>query len=265
MPSPSPRGPASSGSLLVGVSFAKAAAATLNKPADRRPSSGRSHRIDLSRARRHSRCRVWCSSCRAVTRVCTSCPRRAATHWSGRTRDDAAGEAYDKVARLLGLGYPGGPAIDKLAREGRDDAVELPRPRFTHRDRNELPAELAARAAAGETLAEFSFSGLKTAVVRILQERGVPIATGLTVPSDAGPLDRQDVADFCASFQTRRRPEPRGPHVRSGASASARAASASPAASPRTAGFVATRWRAARPRDCRCSFRDWRSRPTTPR
>jgi len=119
----------------------------------------------------------------------------------GKTRDDAAGEAYDKVAKLLGLGYPGGPVIDKLAREGRDDAVALPRPKFTHRDRNALPAELAARAAAGESLSEFSFSGLKTAVVRNLQERGVPIATGLTVPEDAGPLSPQDVADFCASFQ----------------------------------------------------------------
>ena len=45
----------------------------------------------------------------------------------GRTRDDAAGEAYDKVAKLLGLGYPGGPAIDRLAREGNDRAVDLPR------------------------------------------------------------------------------------------------------------------------------------------
>jgi N6-L-threonylcarbamoyladenine synthase len=50
-------------------------------------------------------------------------------------------------------------------------------------------------------LAEFSFSGLKTAVVRHLQERRVPVATGLTVPTDAGPLSRQEVADFCASFQ----------------------------------------------------------------
>jgi len=77
----------------------------------------------------------------------------------------------------------------------------LPRPRFTHPDRNALPAELAARAAAGKAVAEFSFSGLKTAVVRLLADRGVPIATGLTVPTTAGPLDRQEVADFCASFQ----------------------------------------------------------------
>jgi N6-L-threonylcarbamoyladenine synthase len=54
----------------------------------------------------------------------------------GRTRDDAAGEAYDKVAKLLGLGYPGGPAIDRLAAEGDDRAVPFPKTRLTHADRN---------------------------------------------------------------------------------------------------------------------------------
>ncbi len=54
----------------------------------------------------------------------------------GRTRDDAAGEAYDKVAKLLGLGYPGGPVIDRLAQHGNDRAVDLPVTRITHRDRN---------------------------------------------------------------------------------------------------------------------------------
>lgn len=70
-----------------------------------------------------------------------------------RTRDDAAGEAFDKCARALGLGYPGGPIIDKLAREGRSDAVAFPRARV------------------GETL-DFSFSGLKTAVIRFVEDRG---------------------------------------------------------------------------------------------
>ena len=68
----------------------------------------------------------------------------------GRARDDAAGEAFDKVARALGLGYPGGPAIERVAREGRADAVTLPLP---------FPAESSY---------DFSFSGLKTAVVRAL-------------------------------------------------------------------------------------------------
>lgn len=66
----------------------------------------------------------------------------------GRTVDDAAGEAYDKVARLLGLGYPGGPIIDRLSREGDPSAIHLPRP----------------RAPAGTSSLNMSFSGLKTAV-----------------------------------------------------------------------------------------------------
>lgn len=69
----------------------------------------------------------------------------------GRTRDDAAGEAYDKVSKLLGLGYPGGPVIDKLAREGSPDSVVFPRAY--------LPEGL-----------DFSFSGLKTAVMNHLKE-----------------------------------------------------------------------------------------------
>jgi N6-L-threonylcarbamoyladenine synthase len=72
----------------------------------------------------------------------------------GQTRDDAAGEAFDKVAALLGLGYPGGPVIERLAGEGRPGRFRLPRPM--------LDAEGADRFA-------FSFSGLKTAVLRAVQ------------------------------------------------------------------------------------------------
>jgi N6-L-threonylcarbamoyladenine synthase len=87
----------------------------------------------------------------------------------GATRDDAAGEAFDKVGKLLGLGYPGGVQIDKLAATGDPRAVELPRA---------LPAR--------DDL-DFSFSGLKTAVATRLARTGVPEGAAL--------------ADFCASFQ----------------------------------------------------------------
>lgn len=70
----------------------------------------------------------------------------------GQTRDDAAGEAYDKVARALGLGYPGGPKIDKLAKEGNEKAIEFPKANF-HDD----------------TL-DFSFSGVKSAVLNYLNK-----------------------------------------------------------------------------------------------
>lgn len=68
----------------------------------------------------------------------------------GRTRDDAAGEAFDKVARAIGLGYPGGPKIDKLAKEGNPDAIHFPRARVE------------------ESAYDFSFSGLKSAVLNYL-------------------------------------------------------------------------------------------------
>ena len=88
----------------------------------------------------------------------------------GATRDDAAGEAYDKVAKLLGLGYPGGPIIDRLAVEGDATAVPLPRGMI---DRDSL---------------EFSFSGLKTAVRVHVDRHGQPDS-------------RKALVDLCASFQ----------------------------------------------------------------
>jgi N6-L-threonylcarbamoyladenine synthase len=125
----------------------------------------------------------------------------------GRTRDDAAGEAYDKVAKLLGLGYPGGPAIDRVARTGNDRAFDFPAARLTHADRNApratgegiLPADIARRV-------DFSFSGLKTAVLRLVRERtgtdpGIR-AVKAAVSDDAGTmLPASDVADIAASFQ----------------------------------------------------------------
>ncbi len=88
----------------------------------------------------------------------------------GATRDDAAGEAFDKVAKMLGLGYPGGRVIDELARGGDPAAIRFP------------------RALRGRKGFDFSFSGLKTAVKQHLARRGLPKAG-------------QELADLCASFQ----------------------------------------------------------------
>jgi len=94
----------------------------------------------------------------------------------GATQDDAAGEAFDKVATILDLGYPGGPLIDKLAREGNHRAVHFPR---TWLKRQSL---------------DFSFSGLKTAV--LYHVRGRDLAQ-----PDSSHLSRQEKADIAASFQ----------------------------------------------------------------
>ena len=105
----------------------------------------------------------------------------------GRTRDDAAGEAYDKVAKLLGLGYPGGPAIDQRAGRGDDRAVPFPKTRITHADRN-APNVPGRR--------DFSFSGLKTSVLRHVSLRRA--ALGL---NDGRALPDPEIDDICASFQ----------------------------------------------------------------
>ena len=89
----------------------------------------------------------------------------------GSTIDDAAGEAYDKVARLLGLGYPGGPAIDKLARTGNAKAIRFPRG-LTQ------PKYMGTAEEPGPHRYDFSFSGLKTAVARCVEQfeaRGEPV------------------------------------------------------------------------------------------
>jgi N6-L-threonylcarbamoyladenine synthase len=86
----------------------------------------------------------------------------------GSTRDDASGEAFDKVGKMLGLGYPAGPVIDKLAETGNPEAVQFP------------------RAMRGRGL-DFSFSGMKTAMAQHLAKTGIP--------------EGQALADVCASFQ----------------------------------------------------------------
>jgi N6-L-threonylcarbamoyladenine synthase len=124
----------------------------------------------------------------------------------GRTRDDAAGEAYDKVARLLGLGYPGGPIIDRLAQTGNDRAYAFPLPRMTHANRNQpistAPAGLLPPDV--ERNVDFSFSGLKTAVMRLVKEKRAARSEGrgaTTEDREPTALDPADVADICASFQ----------------------------------------------------------------
>ena len=114
----------------------------------------------------------------------------------GRTRDDAAGEAYDKVAKLLGLGYPGGPIIDTLAKQGNDRAHAFPISRMTHADRNQ-PAPTAPPGLLPPSIerrVDFSFSGVKTAVLRLVREK-----QGLQAA--ASNLPPADVADIAASFQ----------------------------------------------------------------
>jgi N6-L-threonylcarbamoyladenine synthase len=172
------------GSLLVGLSAAKALALAWNKPL-----------VDVDHIEAHIHSVLMSGQARTPLAVLVASgghtslyaleepgqPRRL-----GATLDDAAGEAFDKVAALLGLGFPGGPAVERAAREGNRDAFDLPRPMMNRPELN------------------CSFSGLKTAVLYILREHGY---------ADAGRVDARVpssefikppavfAADVAASFQ----------------------------------------------------------------
>ena len=197
------QGPGLVGSLLVGVSFAKALAWSRALPVvPVHHLAGHIESLTLAHGELPMPSAVLVVSGGHTSLYFISSP--GSYRLIGRTRDDAAGEAYDKVAKLLGLGYPGGPAIDRRARQGNDRAFDFPMTRLTHADRKApaatgdgvLPADIARRI-------DFSFSGLKTAVLRLVREQ-----TGLAPGGKAGSaaaagvsLPDQVISDICASFQ----------------------------------------------------------------
>ncbi|MCS6817543.1 MAG: tRNA (adenosine(37)-N6)-threonylcarbamoyltransferase complex transferase subunit TsaD [Acidobacteriota bacterium] len=169
------RGPGLIGSLLVGICYAKSVAYALSRPL-----------IGVNHHEGHIFSVVfenppvqYPALALVVSGGDTSLfwmPEPEQYHLLGHTRDDAAGEAFDKVAKLLGLGYPGGPVIDRLARRGNPRAVRFTIPRMSGND------------------FDFSFSGLKTAVVRYVREQGIrPVREGEEVP--------EVILDLLASFQ----------------------------------------------------------------
>ncbi len=197
------QGPGLVGSLLVGVAFAKALAWSRGLPViPVHHLAGHIESLTLAHGELPLPAAVLVVSGGHTSLYLIRAPGRYQV--IGRTRDDAAGEAFDKVAKLLGLDYPGGPAIDRAARNGNDRAYDFPATRLTHADRNAplstgvgvLPADIARRI-------DFSFSGLKTAVLRLVRERtGAPPGGKAGAAGAAGAvLPQQDIADICASFQ----------------------------------------------------------------
>jgi len=199
------QGPGLIGSLLVGVSFGKSLAA-----AHRLPLVGVHHLAGhIESLVLHNGAMPLPAVVLVVSGGHTSLyhvPAEGEYHLVGKTRDDAAGEAYDKVAKLLGLGYPGGPVIDRLARAGNDRAIDFPVARMTHADRAQGPA----RGVPGpfeqalKWRADFSFSGLKTSVLRYVkrrqEERAAAVDRGQAL-HNAPLFGESEVADICASFQ----------------------------------------------------------------
>lgn len=169
-------GPGLVGSLLVGVSYAKAMAFALGKPL-----------VGVNHIEGHIYSVAFENppvQYPALALVVSGghtnlfhIPTPGKYKVVARTRDDAAGEAFDKVAKMLGLGYPGGPIIERLAREGDPRAFKFSLPRM------------------GDGSPDFSFSGLKTAVTKCVRETGLKPVTNGDEPS-------QEIRDLAASFQS---------------------------------------------------------------
>jgi N6-L-threonylcarbamoyladenine synthase len=184
-------GPGLVGALLVGVQFAKAlayahrkpllpvhhhaghlSAIWLHRPGEPRPAGPAGRFVALAVSGGHT----------ALYAVDSPTAIRCVAN----TRDDAAGEAFDKVARMLGLGYPGGPVVERLARRGDPRAHAFGVPRFK------------------DSALDFSFSGLKTAVLTVLQRRSAPDQPRWAPPTlgdDPTLPEGQALYDLLASFQ----------------------------------------------------------------
>ena len=171
------QGPGLAGALLVGISFAKALAFGLDKPLIAvNHLEGHIHAVLLERRQSGNDNLHFPVLALVVSGGHTHLYLAVVREnlWTyrniGRTRDDAAGEAFDKVAKLLGLGYPGGPIVDRLAPHGDPDAVKFQIAQIKHRDRRDhkqTPAEEDG------LHFDFSYSGIKTAVLRYVESQNL--------------------------------------------------------------------------------------------
>lgn len=204
------QGPGLAGALLVGISYAKALAFALNKPLITvNHLEGHIHAVLLEERQKGNFQFDFPVLSLVVSGGHTHLFLASAreNHWAyetiGRTRDDAAGEAYDKVAKLLGLGYPGGPVIDGLAPHGNPRAVRFSSAQIKHDNRGVAKDR--------QTPFDFSFSGIKTAVLRYVQleemkssiEARQKTLGGIPKPTvvDILPLCDKKTLDLVASFQ----------------------------------------------------------------
>jgi N6-L-threonylcarbamoyladenine synthase len=166
------QGPGLAGALLVGISYAKALAFALEKPLIAvNHLEGHIHAVLLEQRRKGNHDLRFPVLALVVSGGHTHLylATRQENSWSyrniGHTRDDAAGEAFDKVAKLLGLGYPGGPIVDQLSSHGDPLAVKFPASQLKHKDRNDRRVD---RSNDGPRF-DFSYSGIKTAVLRYVE------------------------------------------------------------------------------------------------
>src|SRR5271169_1551410 len=168
------QGPGLAGALLVGISYAKALAFALDKPLIAvNHLEGHIHAVLLEERQKGNRELQFPALALVVsgghTHLYLATQRNEGWTYEniGHTRDDAAGEAFDKVAKLLGLGYPGGPIIDRLAPYGDPDAVKFPPAQIKHRDRRDHREQKEVET--DRPRFDFSYSGIKTAVLRYVE------------------------------------------------------------------------------------------------
>jgi N6-L-threonylcarbamoyladenine synthase len=210
------QGPGLAGALLVGISYAKALSFALEKPLIAvNHLEGHIHAVLLEERQKGNRELQFPVLALVVSGGHTHLylAEQKRESWAylniGHTRDDAAGEAFDKVAKLLGLGYPGGPVIDRLAPHGDANAVKFLSAQIKHPDRRERKRN--ARSEGESARFDFSYSGIKTAVLRYVEKNKLQASIESrrkTLSSISKPkleeylavCDRQTL-DLVASFQ----------------------------------------------------------------
>jgi N6-L-threonylcarbamoyladenine synthase len=217
------QGPGLAGALLVGVSYAKALAFALEKPLIAvNHLEGHIHAVLLERWQARGSTAAEPALKFPVLALVVSgghthlyLAERKRDAWTyrniGKTRDDAAGEAFDKVAKLLGLGYPGGPVIDKLARQGDPSAVKFTFAQIKSPQRKSKGDRSGADNVEAGPRFDFSFSGIKTAVLRYVEthelasqiEARRKALAGIARPQleDYLACTREQTLDLIASFQ----------------------------------------------------------------
>src|SRR5438270_2192077 len=212
------QGPGLAGALLVGISYAKALAFALDKPLIAvNHLEGHIHAVLLEERQKGNYELAFPVLALVVSGGHTHLYLAAQNHdsWTydniGHTRDDAAGEAFDKVAKLLGLGYPGGPVIDRLAPHGNPYAIKFPPAQIKNRDRRGRNDGRVVDPKDDRPRFDFSYSGIKTAILRFVESHEMQAAVDarreslakFTKPKldDLLALCDRQTLDLVASFQ----------------------------------------------------------------
>src|SRR5580765_1002047 len=212
------QGPGLAGALLVGISYAKGLAFAVDKPLIAvNHLEGHIHAVLLEERQKGNHEIRFPALALVVsgghTHLYLAAPRGDSWTYEniGHTRDDAAGEAFDKVAKLLGLGYPGGPVIDRLAPHGKAHAVKFPPAQIKHRDRRGRNDGREVAPENSRPRFDFSYSGIKTAMLRYVESHQMQAAidarrrslSGISKPRLEDYLANCDKAtlDLVASFQ----------------------------------------------------------------